>query len=58
MRSTRPVALATLCLACVGMIAQAQGTRVYRIGFLVSGEFTPGSPGSTFADGIVRVLGQ
>ena len=58
MRSTRPVALATLCLACVGMIAQAQGIRVYRIGFLVSGEFTPGSPGSTFADGIVRVLGQ
>jgi len=50
--------LAALCLACLAAVAAAQSGRVYRIGFLVSGEFTPGSPGSTFADGIVRILGQ
>jgi putative ABC transport system substrate-binding protein len=38
--------------------AVAQSARVYRIGFLITGEFTPGSPGSTFADGIISVLGQ
>jgi len=58
MRPTRLLTLAALCLACFVMVAVAQSGRVYRIGFLVSGEFTPGSPPSTFADGIVRVLGQ
>jgi putative ABC transport system substrate-binding protein len=58
MRPTRLLTLAALCLACFVTVAGAQSGRVYRIGFLISGEFTPGSPGSTFADGIVRVLGQ
>jgi len=58
MRPTRLLILAALCLACFVTVAGAQSGRVYRIGFLISGEFTPGSPGSTFADGIVRVLGQ
>jgi ABC-type uncharacterized transport system substrate-binding protein len=58
MRFTRLLTLAALCLACFVTVAVAQSGRVYRIGFLISGEFTPGSPGSTFADGIVRVLGQ
>ena len=58
MRPTRLLILAALWLAGFVTVAVAQGGRVYRIGFLTSGEFTPGSPGSTFADGIVRVLGQ
>src|SRR5206468_5125928 len=47
-----------LCLTCFMTAAVAQSARVYRIGFLITGEFTPGSPGSTFADGIISVLGQ
>jgi putative ABC transport system substrate-binding protein len=31
---------------------------VYRIGFLASGDFTPGSPSATFAQGILRVLAK
>ena len=58
MRSTRLFILATLGLACFVSMALAQSGRVYRIGFLITGEFTPGSPGSTFADGIIRVLAQ
>jgi putative ABC transport system substrate-binding protein len=58
MRPTRLSILAALCLACFVTVAVAQSGRVYRIGFLASGEFTPGSPPSIFADGIVRVLGQ
>jgi len=58
MRPTRLSILAALCLACFVTVAVAQSGRVYRIGFLASAEFTPGSPASAFADGIVRVLGQ
>ncbi len=58
MRPTRLSILAALCLACFVTVAVAQSGGVYRIGFLASAEFTPGSPASAFADGIVRVLGQ
>src|SRR5438045_954054 len=58
MRPTRLFTLAALYVTCLVTVAVAQSGRVYRIGFLSTGDFTPGSPGSTFADGIVRVLGQ
>src|SRR5260370_9636012 len=58
MRPTRLLTLAALCLACFVTVAVAQSGRVYHIGFLSTGDFDPGSPSSTFADGIVRVLGQ
>jgi len=50
-----PIALA---VACFSMAAFAQSGRVYRIGFLATGNFDPGSATATFAEGILRVLGQ
>jgi hypothetical protein len=50
-----PIALA---VACFSMAALAQSGRVYRIGFLATGNFDPGSVTATFAEGILRVLGQ
>src|SRR5438105_7204796 len=38
--------------------AAAQTGPVYRIGFLSTGDYSPGSPATAFAQGIIRVLGQ
>jgi ABC-type uncharacterized transport system substrate-binding protein len=58
MTAIRLFTVAALAMACVWAGAHAQGGRVYRIGFLTTGDFAPGSPSTTFSQGIVRVLGQ
>ncbi len=58
MTPVRIVTLSAIFLGCLTLAAAAQSSRVYRIGFLITGEFTPGAPGTAFADGIVQVLGQ
>jgi len=57
MAAIRLLTIAALSMACTST-AVAQSGRVYRIGFLTTGEFGPGSPSTAFAQGIVRALGQ
>jgi putative ABC transport system substrate-binding protein len=54
----RLLTVVVLGLLCLLTTAVAQSTRVYRIGFLSTGDYEAGSPSRAFADGIVRVLGQ
>jgi putative ABC transport system substrate-binding protein len=54
----RLLTMVILGLSCLLTVAVAQSPRVYRIGFLSTGDYEAGSPSRTFADGIVGVLGQ
>ena len=49
---------AALAVASFSMAAFGQTGRVYRIGFLATGDFDPESATGAFAQGILRVLGQ
>jgi len=51
------IALA-LALVLLSASARAQSAKVYRIGFLSTSDYAPGSPLGRFADGIIRRLGQ
>lgn len=58
MAAARCLTMAALIVACLSTAAAAQTSRVYRIGFLATGDFAPGAPSTAFAQGILHVLGQ
>jgi len=58
MRTHRLIAPIAFALVCLAAAAGAQTAKVYRIGFVASGNYTQGSASQNFADTIVRVLGQ
>ena len=58
MAAIRLLTIVALSVACVATAAGAQTSRVYRIGFLATGDFGPSSPSTVFAQGILGVLGR
>ena len=58
MTALRLFTIAMLGVACAWTDGAAQSGRVYRIGFLATGDFAPRSPSDAFAQGILRVLDQ
>src|ERR1041384_2984377 len=58
MTALRLLTIAALGATCAWTNTLAQSGRVYRIGFLATGDFAPKSPSDTFSQGIIRVLGQ
>jgi putative tryptophan/tyrosine transport system substrate-binding protein len=58
MRTHRLIAASAIALACFISAAAGQTAKVYRVGFLTSGNYAPGSVSRIFADGIIRLLGQ